>query len=174
MNETTAKGIRQILESRRHTHANSLTVMKKANAPGKRMTAEVLSVAAIDPQNSSLAKMALGPSKIRLHVARVTAMIGASQKRVAKGLLRPIVSLSSSICVNAHLNPPKADAVRTSIMPTRWNFVSPETISTRPTVMIEMMPTSRQVGFSRWKRKAKRSTNPREDDLHMADSMWVS
>ena len=132
------------------------------------MTAEVLSVAAIEPQNSSLEKIALGPSKSRLHVARVAAIIGANQKSVAKGLLRPIVSLSSSIWVKAHLRPPKADAARTSIMPTRWNLVSPETISTRPTVMMEMMPTSRQVGFSRWKRKAKMSTKPSEDDLHMA------
>lgn len=40
-------------------------------------------------------------------------------------------------------------------------------------VMKDMIPTRRQVGFSKWKRKAKRSTKPKEEDLHIAISHCV-
>ena len=54
-------------------------------------------------------------------------------------------------------------------MPTKSNWVSVETIRITPAVMMRMMPASRQEGLSRRNRKAKRRTNAREEDLHMAE-----
>lgn len=67
-----------------------------------------------------------------------------------------------------HLNPPSAEAVRTSTIPTRWNWVSVETMRITPEVMMRMIPARRQEGTSRWKMKAKRRTKASEEDLHMA------
>lgn len=53
--------------------------------------------------------------------------------------------------------------------PSALNSVSPATIMMTPTVMAAMIRISLREGVSRRKRKAKRSTKAREEDLHMAD-----
>lgn len=52
--------------------------------------------------------------------------------------------------------------------PSVLKAVSPATIMMTPTVMVAMMRISLREGVSRRKRKAKRSTKAREEDLHMA------
>lgn len=150
-------------------HPNSVTFMAKASMPGSMMDMHVLSVSPSDPQNSSCEKTFPQPSKMRLHNPRVAPMIGASQNKVAIGLPMPIDSLWRSIWVSDQRKPPRAEAERTWIMPTKSNWVSVETIRMTPAVMMRMMPASRQEGLSRRNRKAKRRTNAREEDLHMAE-----
>lgn len=53
--------------------------------------------------------------------------------------------------------------------PSTLNAVSPATIMMTPTVMAAIMRISLREGVSRRKRKAKRRTKAREDDLHMAE-----
>jgi hypothetical protein len=157
-------------------HPNSVTFIANARKPGKIIAIIVCSVVPRLPKNCSCPKTFPHPSKMMLHVARVTPIIGASQNSVAIGLPIPMLSLSSNIWVR-DLKPPSAEAVRTSTMPTRWNWVSVETMRMTPEVMIRMIPARRQEGTSRWKRKAKRRTKAREEDLHMAvhreKSRWV-
>lgn len=87
---------------------------------------------------------------------------------VANGLFKPIASLSSSFWVKAQRRPPMAEALKTWIIPTSENWVSPETIMMTPAVMMAMMVTSFKVGLSSLKRNAKSRTKPSEDDLHIA------
>ena len=58
--------------------------------------------------------------------------------------------------------------MRTSAIPVALNLVSVETMRTTPDVIMKMIPTSRQDGVSRRKRKANMRTKAREDDLHIA------
>ena len=142
--------------------------MKNARQPGNRINALVRMASAKVPKNCSCAKIWNGPSKMSDRMPRVTAMSGQSQNSVAIGFIMPIDFLSSSSCVSDQRRPPHADADSTAIIPKRSNCVSALTIMITPAVMMAMIPTSFHVGFSRWKRKAKRSTKPSEDDLHMA------
>jgi hypothetical protein len=52
-------------------------------------------------------------------IANVTAMMGVIQKMVANGLLIPSSGFIISVCVNAHLSPPRALAEKTMSMPGR-------------------------------------------------------
>jgi hypothetical protein len=93
-------------------------------------------------------------------------MTGVRKKIVLKGLLVARFR-SNSICVKLQRNPEHKLALMTSTNPSALKEVSPATIMITPTVMRRMMRQRRQVGCSRWKRKAKRRTKARTLDLHM-------
>ena len=65
--------------------------------------------------------------------------------------------------------PEKKAAEMTRTKPSIENLTSPATIMMTPSVIVAMIPTRRQEGTSRRKRKAKMRTNAREDDLHIAE-----
>ena len=73
-----------------------------------------------------------------------------------------------SICVRAQRKPEKNADEMTRIKPKALNAVSPATIMITPAVMVAMIKINLREGVSRWKRKAKRRTKAREDDLHIA------
>jgi hypothetical protein len=75
--------------------------------------------------------------------------------------------------VRAHRKPEKQAAEMTRMKPRAENSISPKTIITTPAVMVAIMATRRQDGFSRRKRKAKMRTKASEDDLHIAERMLV-
>lgn len=62
----------------------------------------------------------------------------------------------------------------TSMNPTGEKMTSPMTMRITPAVMVAMMRTRRREGVSRRKRKAKRRTKAREEDLHIAGGRGVS
>ena len=64
--------------------------------------------------------------------------------------------------------PEKKAAEMTSTKPRVEKCTSPDTMRTTPTIMVAMMAMRRQEGVSRRKRKAKRRTKAREEDLHIA------
>lgn len=72
------------------------------------------------------------------------------------------------IWVRAQRKPEKKAAEMTRMNPKAENSISPKTIITTPAVIVAMMATSRRDGDSRRKRKAKRRTKAREEDLHIA------
>lgn len=80
------------------------------------------------------------------------------------------------IWVRAQRKPLKKAAEMTRRKPGRLKETSPATIITTPRVMVAMMAVRRQVGDSRRKRKAKRRTKAREEDLHIAKDTvsWVT
>lgn len=92
---------------------------------------------------------------------------GANQKIVAAGLFIPISLFFNNNCVKPHLNPPKKEAERTRMRPGREKDVVVNTMRRTPAVMSAMTAISRKEGRSRCKRKAKRSTNMSEEDLHI-------
>jgi hypothetical protein len=98
-------------------------------------------------------------------------MTGARKKIDEKGF-EVAGFLRRRICVSAQRKPEKKAAESTRMNPRTENATSPKTIMMTPIVIVVMMPTSRHAGFSRRKAKAKRRTNARDDDLHMAD-MYV-
>ena len=148
--------------------ANSAVFMQNAMIPGRRMTHIVVNILCI-PLKNSLVKRVNQPSMKIEHRARLMPIMGASQNRVANGLFIPIDSLSRRIWVNDQRSPERHEAVRTCIIPTRWNCVSEETIIITPPVIIAIIPISGRVGFSSRKMKAKRRTKPSTEDLHMAE-----
>ena len=94
-------------------------------------------------------------------------MIGAKKKMLEKGL--EVAGLRRRrICVRAHLKPEKKAAEMTRMKPRGLKSTSPETIITTPNIIVAMMRMSFQEGVSRRKRKAKRRTKAREEDLHIA------
>lgn len=141
--------------------------MQKAIQPGRRTVPMVARVRSKEAKKS-VAKIVYQPSTHIDVSARNTPMIGASQKSVAKGLLIPIDSLSRRSWISDHRRPPRHEAVSTSIIPTKWNCVSADTIMTTPPVMMEIIPMSGHVGFSSLNMKANSNTNPSVDDLHIA------
>lgn len=72
------------------------------------------------------------------------------------------------ICVRPQRKPEKKAALMTRMKPRTEKSTSPATIMITPTVIVNMMATRRQEGTSRRKRKAKRRTKARDDDLHIA------
>lgn len=64
--------------------------------------------------------------------------------------------------------PEKKAADMTRMNPRMEKSTSPATIMITPRVMVRIMSTRRQEGISRRKRKAKRRTKAREEDLHIA------
>jgi hypothetical protein len=72
------------------------------------------------------------------------------------------------ICVSPQRNPEKNAADRMRMKPMVENATSPATIMRTPNVMVRMMRISFQEGVSRRKRKAKRRTNMRVEDLVIA------
>ncbi len=70
--------------------------------------------------------------------------------------------------MRAHRKPEKQAAEMTRMKPRAENSISPKTIITTPAVMVAIIATRRQEGFSRRKRKAKIRTKASEDDLHIA------
>lgn len=136
--------------------------------PGKMIAPIVEIVAETDPKKVAFEKTFPHPSKMRLQVASVMPMMGASQNNVATGFVIPIDSFSRRICTSDQRSPPRADAVRTAIIPPRSNCVSDETMRTTPAVMMNIIPTSLHEGTSSRKRKANPRTKMRPDDLHIA------
>ena len=91
---------------------------------------------------------------------------------LANGLL--VAGLRSSrICVRAQRKPEKKAERMMRMKPRRLKAVSPATIMMTPRVMVAMMRMRRTEGLSRRKRKAKRRTKARAEDLHIAGRMLV-
>ena len=151
------------------THKYSLATIAKANPPGKMITPTVITARV--PAKCSFRKTASHPSSVILTTASVTAMSGASQKMVANGLLRPIDFLCITCSVRAHRRPARPDAEKTIMMPGTETEVVLKTMRKTPNEMSEMTEMSRKEYFSRWKRKAKKRTKIRVEDLHMAAAM---
>lgn len=141
--------------------------MKNASTPGERSSIIVFRVWR-GPEKKSLANIVDQLSMIRLKVQSVTAMTGLSRNIVDAGLLKPIFLFWKSTCVKPHRRPPKALALSTNRNPPRTKCVSVATIRRTPLKMSAITPTSRQEKRSRWKRKAKRRTNIRDDDFTIA------
>jgi hypothetical protein len=94
-------------------------------------------------------------------------MTGARKKIDENGL--EVAGLRSRrIWVSDQRNPDDAEADMTRMNPRASKAVSPATIMIMPTVIVVIMAASFQEGFSRRKRKAKRRTKPRTEDLHIA------
>lgn len=125
-------------------------------------------ITARGPAKCSFRKTARHPSREILTTASVTAMSGASQKMVANGLLRPIDFLCMTCSVRAHRRPARPDAEKTMMIPGTETEVVLKTMRNTPNEMRDMTETSRIENFSRWKRKAKKRTKMRVEDLHMA------
>lgn len=100
-------------------------------------------------------------------IKRAMKMTGA-RKRIVENGFEVAGCRRRRICVNDHLKPDEQEDVMTRMNPRALNAVSPATIMITPTVMVPMTPTSLQDGCSRRKRKAKRRTKPRAEDLHIA------
>ena len=66
-------------------------------------------------------------------------------------------------------NPEKNAADMTRIKPSVENDTSPATIIITPPVIVAMIATRRQEGTSRRNANAKRRTNARDEDLHIAE-----
>ena len=64
--------------------------------------------------------------------------------------------------------PEKNAADMTRMKPRVEKSTSPATIMMTPTVIVAIMATRRQEGVSRRKRNAKRRTNAKDEDLHIA------
>lgn len=75
---------------------------------------------------------------------------------------------SNRICVRPHRKPEKNAAEITRTNPKVEKSTSPATISTTPTIMVAMMAIRRHEGVSRRNINAKRRTNARAEDLHIA------
>ena len=94
-------------------------------------------------------------------------IIGARKKIEEKGL--DVAGFRSKrIWVRPQRKPEKNAADMTSMKPSAEKSTSPATIIITPTVIVAMMATRRQEGVSRRKRNAKRRTNAKEEDLHIA------
>lgn len=141
--------------------------MQNASTPGAR-SSRIVCMVRVGPEKNSLPKSFDQLSIMILKVQRVTAMIGLRRKIVDAGLLKPIFLFWKSTCVKPHRRPPKALALITSRNPPSTKCVSVATIKRTPLQMSIITPTSRQEKRSRWKRKAKSSTNIRDDDFTIA------
>ena len=109
----------------------------------------------------------IGPSTPLAMTNKLQNIIGAKKKMLEKGL--DVAGLRrSKIWVSAHLKPEKNAAEMTKMKPKGLKSTSPDTIITTPKVIVAMMRMSFQEGVSRRKRKAKRRTKAREEDLHIA------
>jgi hypothetical protein len=94
-------------------------------------------------------------------------MIGARKKMEEKGF--EVAGLRRRrIWVSAQRKPEKKAAEMTRMKPRGEKSTSPKTIMTTPTVIVAMMAMSFREGVSRRKRKAKRRTKARAEDLHIA------
>ena len=167
---TTSLKIPQILSVTtdvRFRRANSEVVIKNARTPGKRRmttpsTTPFSTVRAFKP----LARDT-NPSTGTAIIVRVKNIIGARKKILLKGLL--VAGFRRSrICVRAQRKPDEKAEEMIRTKPSVLKAVSPATIMMTPTVMVAMMRISLREGVSRRKRKAKRSTKAREEDLHIA------
>ena len=151
----------------RFRSANSAEVMQKARTPGKRrrpMAGKVPFAAARIPKPSFKGP---NPSMGIARMAKLTNMTGARKKMLLKGLL--VAGLRRRrICVRAQRKPEKKAEEMMRTKPRAWKAVSPATIMMTPTVMVAMMSMSLTEGVSRRKRKAKRRTKARAEDLHIA------
>jgi hypothetical protein len=99
-----------------------------------------------------------------------TAIKGANQYIVAKGLLSPIAFLCITSSVKAHLRPDNADAANTMINPGIDTSVVLKTMRKTPNEMSKMTEIRRNDGVSMWKRKAKRRTKSSAEDFTMAET----
>lgn len=108
-----------------------------------------------------------GPSTPHAIINKLQNIIGAKKKMLLNGLLVAGFR-SSKIWVNAQRKPLKKAAEMTRMKPRGEKSTSPLTIMMTPKVIVAMMRTSFKEGDSRRKRKAKRSTKAREEDLHIA------
>ena len=142
--------------------------MRKATHPGTDRKKAVLA-AADRVEKKWLANTSDQLSKHRLTMMRQPPMRGESQKMVAAGLLRPILSSFSRRCVRLHRRPLRALALVMRMNPSSSNWASVATIINTPMKMRKMTPTSRKEKTSSLKAKAKTKTKISEDDLHMAE-----
>ena len=156
----------------RFNRANSEDVIRNASTPGKSRiaipsTPPLCAVKAVKPL-----PRATSPSTGMAMIPRVKNIIGARKKMLLNGLLVAGFR-SSSICVRAQRKPEEKAEEIIRIKPRALNAVSPATIMTTPTVIVAMMRINLIEGVSRWKRKANRRTNAREEDLHIANENCV-
>lgn len=94
-------------------------------------------------------------------------MTGARKNMLLNGLL--VAGFRKSrICVSAQRKPEENADEIIKAKPSALNLVSPATIMMTPTVMAAMIRISLMDGVSRRKRKAKKRTKAREEDLHIA------
>jgi hypothetical protein len=147
-------------------HQYSLATIENASAPGNTIYPVVSR--AFQPENDSSPKTLNHPSKIMLTTPSVTAMTGVNQYIVAKGLVIPISGLCMTSCVSAQRRPPRAEAVKTMMMPGIETVVALKTIKKTPNVMKAMTKTSLWEYASSLNRKANPRTKIRDEDLHIA------
>src|SRR5271170_1460224 len=146
--------------------ANSADVMQKARRPGKRRSTVVFTPPCAVDKTAMPVRIGAGCSMARARQRRETNMMGVRKKRVLKGF--DVAGWRRRrICVTAQRKPEKKAELRTRTKPTRLKATSPATIIITPAIMVAMMRMRRQEGASRRKRKAKRSTKARDEDLHI-------
>lgn len=147
--------------------ANSEAVMQKAIKPGKRRIKGPRSLPFLSINSPRPTRRFIGPSTPEAIINKLQNIIGAKKKILENGF--DVAGFrNSKICVSAHLKPEKKAAEMTRMKPKGEKSTSPDTIMTTPNVMVAMMRMSFQEGISRRKRKAKRRTKAREEDLHIA------
>lgn len=153
----------------RFKSANSEAVIRKASAPGNKSIPMPTKGPFSAVKTRRPWPRGTNPSTGMAMIARVKNIMGARKKILLKGLL--VAGLRKrSICVSAQRNPEKKADDIIKIKPRALKAVSPATIMTTPIVMVAMIKINFTEGCSRWKRKAKRRTNAREEDLHIAGS----
>jgi hypothetical protein len=102
-------------------------------------------------------------------MAKESPMMGESQYMVAAGLSKPIFLFLRRIWDRPHRSPPHALALSTRRRPESTKCVSVATIRTTPLKMRRITPTRRKEKVSRRRRNAKKRTNIKDDDLHIAE-----
>lgn len=147
--------------------ANSEAVMAKARQPGKRRMARERRVPFSEERFVKARTSAKGPSTGMASTSSVKNMTGA-RKNIDENGLEVAGLRRRRIWVNDQRKPDDAAADITSTKPRASKEVSPATIMITPAVIVVIMAASFQEGFSSRKRKAKRRTKPRTEDLHIA------
>ena len=151
----------------RCSNANSVEVRQNANVPGNSKS----NMPRMDPFSAvNLAMPSASAEKPSMGMASSASernMIGVRKKILLKGLL-VAAFLNSKIWVSAQRKPEKNAELMIRRKPRASNAVSPATIITTPTVMVNIMRQRVIEGDSRRKRKAKRRTKARAEDLHIA------
>ena len=151
----------------RLSSANSDAVMQKAIVPGNRRRHIPKKVPFSLVRRCNPSPRGPNPSMGMARIARLKNIIGARKKILLKGLL--VAALRRSrIWVKAQRKPEKKAEEMMRAKPRASKAVSPATIIITPAVMVRMIRTNFIEGVSRWKRKAKRRTNARAEDLHIA------
>lgn len=149
------------------THENSLRTMQNATTPDAVRKKTVCR--ALKPTKNGLLNKTDQSSLIKLIIARVMPITGASQYIVAAGLSMPISLFFNKSWVRAHRKPPRPLAVSTRRNPRNIKSVSVATMRRTPENIRKMTATSRIENFSSRNRKANKRTKISDEDLTIAE-----